>query len=94
MVSSQFSAGSILEGNHSEKNCRLPVLAPLQSLEIYHEESINNHIKVKRRKFVAWVAVVPKADLHRHQNSCVDEEKGIGNQHPCTTHTDVRPEAH
>jgi hypothetical protein len=71
----------------------LPFLARIQSLEIYHEESINNNIEVQRWEFIAWILVVPEADLHGSQNSCVHEEKGVCYQHHCAANTSVRPGA-
>ena len=48
----------------------------------YHEEGVNDDVEVERREGVARVLVVPEANLHRHDDGRVEQERRAAEEHP------------
>jgi hypothetical protein len=48
----------------------------------YHEEGVDDDIEVERRERGARIVVAPEADLHRHYDGCVEQQRRAAEEHP------------
>ncbi len=49
----------------------------------YHEEGVDDDVEVESREWVTLVFVVPEADLHRHDDGRIEEQRRAAEERPC-----------
>jgi hypothetical protein len=50
---------------------------------VYHEEGVDYNVEVESREGVTRIFVVPEADLHRHDDGRVEEQRRAAEERPC-----------
>ena len=69
-----------ISGNKIQSDIQVPTANRI--LKSYHEEHINNDVKIKRREHVACIIVIPQEYLYWHNHSCVKQQYATCKKHP------------